>query len=319
MGLGSENVYTRIYCKLRRIICFIPGGRHLVTSTIPFSSVSGSGVPCNFVGIFEDTVLILWSSQSKLIRQLSDLSIRLYEHSGLMPPQSIHDPGPTNNMKDYSNYSVDELLTLTQELIDVYPCFLNTFFGPQPSQASSSSSMTESSGTSPETNNSIPQNRWSNGDSMRNSSGISGTPPPDHSSILLILSCHLRLIGIYEHLFKHMKICMMQKGIPETPGQIEASFSAPQLRVGSYKPPPSSAVPMQMLLLVHFASQLSSYATDLAAEMHGQDGGEPFSTRKDDQVALSRAAAEDVKGRAKDMFDELGKVRNKMINSGLLA
>jgi len=235
-----------------------------------------------------------------------------------MPPLSIHDPGPTDATKDYSSYSVDELFQLTQSVIDVYPCFLNTFFGSQSSQASSPDSMTESSGGSTGTNASTPQNQRSNDEPAQESSRISRKAPPDHSSILLMLSCHLRLIGIYQHLFKHMKVCAEQKGIAHTPGQIQATFSVPQLRVGSYRPPPSSAIPMQMLLFVHFASQLSSYAADLATEVQGQDIGESFSMRIDDQGTLSRAAAEDVKGRAKDMFDELGKVRNKMVSMGLL-
>ena len=124
-------------------------------------------------------------------------------------------------------------------------------------------------------------------------------------------------LGVYEYLFKHMKICLGQKGIPKTPGQVKASFAPPVLRVGAYKPPPSLAVPMQMLLFVHFASQLSGYATDLATEIQGRDGSGPF-PMNDDQAALSRAAAENVKGRAKDMFDELGRVRNRMLDSKLL-
>lgn len=75
---------------------------------------------------------------------------------------------------------------------------------------------------------------------------------------------------------------------------------------------------MQMLLFAHFASQLSSYAGDLATEVQGQDWGEPTYTRTDDQAALSQAAAEDVKGRAKDMFDELDKVRKQMLSMGLV-
>jgi hypothetical protein len=223
-------------------------------------------------------------------------------------------------MQKYSKYSIDELFQLTQDLIDVYPSFLNALFGTQVSSASTPSSMTDSSGVSNDTNTSTPPDQTSRAGPMLVPRGGSRKAPPDHSSILLILSVHLRLIGVYEELFKHMSVCMNHKGEILTPGQMEVNLAAPQLRMGSYKPPPSSAIPMAMLLFVQFSSQLSNYATELAAEIQDSGEGEPHSSgAKSNPNALLRAAAEDVQKRAKNMADELCRVRNAMLNSGLLA
>lgn len=212
--------------------------------------------------ILGDMYSDLRSTQSQLVRLLSDLSIRIYDHSTLMPPQSIHDPVPADgdmtSMQKYSKYSIDELFQLTQDLIDVYPSFLDALFGTQVSSASTPSSMTDNSGVSNDTDTSTPPDPTYRAGPVRAPRGASRKAPHDHSSILLILSVHLRLIEVYEELFKHMAVCMNHNGEMLTPAQKEVNMAAPQLRMGSYKPPPSSAIPMAMLLFVQFSSQLSN-------------------------------------------------------------
>jgi len=79
------------------------------------------------------------------------LSTDLFEHSNTIPPMNhlrsssadMGDDGVyqgTQGCQDYSKYHVDETLRLTQNLIDVYPAFLNaipTTPDIQPSNASS--------------------------------------------------------------------------------------------------------------------------------------------------------------------------------------
>jgi len=57
---------------------------------------------------------------------------------------------------------------------------------------------------------------------------------------------------------QHMKICFDERGVVKPPQQ--ATLSVPQLKIGDFTPPPSAAIPMQMLLLVQFASRLFNYA-----------------------------------------------------------
>jgi hypothetical protein len=144
----------------------------------------------------------------------------------------------------------------------------------------------------------------------------------DHASILLILSCHLRLISIYEALFHHMRQCYSQGGVSVTPSQV--TLNVPPLKIGNFTPPPSAAVPMQMLLVVQFASRLFNYAADLASEIGEPEQGTPQSDfldsdSTDGTLALTRATAENVKNRASKMSQELGAMRSMMLQSGHLA
>ena len=264
-------------------------------------------------------------SESDCIRKLSQLSTDLYEHSNTIPPMTIYDPPPadmgddgvyqgTQGCQDYSKYHVDETLRLTQNLIDVYPAFLNAFLPHLTSQSSNASS-TWSSNTNLET-------AQHPSASSTTSSYKHAIQSLDHSAILLILSCHLRLISIYEALFQHMKICFDERGVVKPPQQ--ATLSVPQLKIGDFTPPPSAAIPMQMLLLVQFASRLFNYAADLASEVREPEQGTPESDSSnggssDDTLALTRAAAENVKARAGNMSQELGAMRILMLQTGHLA
>lgn len=268
-------------------------------------------------------------SESDCISKLSNLSRDLYEHGNTVPPLTIYDPPSasmgddrisqgTQNCLEHSNYRVDETLRLTQCLIDIYPTFLNAFLSHPVSQSSNAGSTwppERKSNTYLGTAQNLPT-------SSTGSSQDHTLETLDHASILLILSCHLRLISIYEALFHHMKQCYSQGGVSVTPSQV--TLNVPPLRIGNFTPPPSAAVPMQMLLVVQFASRLFNYAADLASEIGDPEKGTPQGDSlngdsTDDTLALTRATAENVKNRASKMSQELGAMRSLMLQSGHLA
>lgn len=211
--------------------------------------------------------------------------------------------------KDYTRFVIEDTFRHTQTLIDVYPSFLVTFLNYKPPPLPTSYWMS----TTP---SDYSTDSSTNGDATSPSSSSPPKPPLDHASILLILSCHLRLISIYEQLFRHMEICIQNKGIALT--QQAATLTVPKLSIGSYSPPPSSAVPMQMLLLMQFALQLFNYASDLAGEIEGSEGG-GASAGEATTMALTKAAAANVKERAGSMTQELRTMRGMMLDSGMLA
>lgn len=234
-------------------------------------------------------------ASSQCVRKLSQLSIDLYEHWKTIPPQTIHDPLSAENQAKWvsgascKGFELDDTFRLTQAMIEIYPSFLSMF----------SSQRTEKT-----------------------------NEPIDHSSVLLILSCHLRLITVYEELFKHMQICINQKGRAKTLQQ--AMLNGPQLIIGTYIPPPSSAIPMQMLLFVQFATQLFDFAADLASQIKDPGAATPSSgssssassssgSPEDPTLALTRAAAENLKGRALSMSQQLSALRTQFLSAGILA
>lgn len=265
-------------------------------------------------------------SEGSLIRQLSKLNVGLYDHLGTIPPQCIHDQLPDGRSVSEirtdltDKYSLDETFQLTQELIDIYPVFLDAFV-----KGSSTHEQRTSGG-----------NLWSGGlndsTSISTSDGIDSGPTLDlksatsdipvsydHSSILLLLSCHVRILDIYDEIFKHMNQC---SGQPPSVVKIrQASCKRPEMRIGNYIPPPSSALPMQMMLCVQLASQLSDAAGELASHLQlPENPPTPDSTDSSPTITeaakLSCRTAELVSSRASKMFEELRIARSRFLEKG---
>ncbi|KAK0121739.1 hypothetical protein ONS95_010025 [Cadophora gregata] len=254
-------------------------------------------------------------SARSFVRKLSQLNVDLSDHKATLPPLSIHDdlaPDLDVACSQSDGYVLEDTFRLTQSLIEIYPGFLHVFVNPTPSTQS----------TTPDSNcssNDISENnrRSSSSGTASSTTSSNAKQPLDHASILLLISCHLRVVEIYDTLFKHMDVCVSQRGMAKNARQ--AAISAPTLSIGSYTPPPSSAVPMQMLLLVQFASQLCSYAIDLASEIPCPQDAPNSSQQIDSTLKLTKAAAENVKDRASYMSQRLSDLRAGLLNLGLLA
>jgi hypothetical protein len=263
-------------------------------------------------------------SVSQCIRQLSELSRRLYEHGITIPPQDIHAPVPENEpyedvmntrAQNYENYKADDTLQITQELIDIYPSFMDLFtrrkvaYAPQTPQDSTAFDLNTLNDVQPK------EVLGPIAPSITNPLAL------DHSSILLIVSCHSRLIDIYDELFKHMQVCIDQRGMAFTPEQ--TTFKAPQLRIGNYVPPTGTAIRMQMLLLLHFATSLCDHAVELESHIREPEDGAGSSKNSqsaiggDEMKALSLALAKMVKDRANRMVLHLSSMRAMMLKDGM--
>lgn len=261
----------------------------------------------------------LTSPCHQLVHQLSVLNIELYESAESMPPQSIHDHAtPESKLRDYSKYSLEHLLTLTQTLIDIYPRFMNAFFGrPFPSSlrfSNTSNADTADGGTAFSFDESYSRNS-----SAQDAPPDPHKPSPDLSSVLLLISCHLRLVGIWEQLLKHMRVCAHQRGVAVTAGQKAANVSPPRLQIGSFTPPQSAASPMYAVMFSQFAIQLLQYATDLGTEIQGYQNRESQLGNFDignSTAALSLAAVHDVKIRSTEFRQEMGVLSESIMGSG---
>ncbi|KAH7412749.1 hypothetical protein BKA64DRAFT_702871 [Cadophora sp. MPI-SDFR-AT-0126] len=254
-------------------------------------------------------------SAKTFVRKLSQLNVDLSDHKATLPPLSVHDDLPPEldvACPQSTEYVLEDTFRLTQSLIEIYPSFLHLFINPTPSSKS----------TTPDSDflsTGMFENDGEGSSSSTATSNISSCAkqPLDHASILLLISCHLRVIDIYDTLFKHMDACISQRGMAKNARQ--AALSAPTLSIGNYIPPPSSAVPMQMLLLVQFASQLYNYAIDLASEIPCPQDVLNSGGQTDSALVLTKAAAENIKDRAGDMSQRLSDLRTEMLSSGLLA
>ncbi|CAG8949985.1 hypothetical protein HYFRA_00004317 [Hymenoscyphus fraxineus] len=233
-----------------------------------------------------------------------------------VPPITTYDAsvGLENHQIHGSTYALEDTCRLTQALIDIYPSFLESF-------------ITHPLPQIPNTNQSCPSNRLTNTDIEPSQLSL---PDPcgskkahenslDHSSILLIISAHLRLIGIYEVLLHHMRMCFKPSGTDMNSRHVTLETARiPKLKVGGYVPPPSAAVPMQMLLFVNFGSQLFRFATDLACgiQKHGAESTpEDFSPGRNENsdIRVLTGAAEQAKNGALKVAQGLEEMRHQSL------
>ncbi|KAK5992324.1 Isoflavipucine cluster transcription factor [Cladobotryum mycophilum] len=155
------------------------------------------------------------------IRQLSDLNVELYAHAATVPkpPMSLSEP---LNWKD-KNFAIDRTFQLSQRLIEIlnrqYPRYLET------------ASM---SGSEPVSSDALQV----------------ADIETDDGSCLLILSCYIRLVGIYDNIFGNMQACLDRSSVIAR----EDHAKLPDVKFGSFSLPNSSA--LQIVLILQLARNL---------------------------------------------------------------
>jgi hypothetical protein len=206
--------------------------------------------------------------------RLTELSIGLHKHSKEMPPLSIYDSGipSLEDIHEASEYKMEDIFRLTQDLVDIYPSFMRMFFQPS---------------------------TWTS------------QTPLGPSAIFTLFSCHLRLIDITSILLKHVQVWISSGGKPCSFSPT-AKYNPPLLAVGSFIPPQTSALPLQMMVFIQLASQLSIYTSNLFAEMEADE-----KVRGEDGAA--RVTAELVKKKADWITQELERLRGGMLQLGFIA
>ena len=256
-------------------------------------------------------------SEKDLFNKLNRLSLDLYNHKAVIPSQSIHEHGFADGLAmrpdqgRYKGYSVDDTFQLTQNLVDVYPRFIQIFLMKRSVVPMTASLVDNLQGSA------------SNDSVYGHTTTQSETPPlteaselndvaVDHSSVFLLVSCHTCLIEIYEELFQHMTLCIRDIDMYK-----EEQLVSPTLVIGKYTPPPDAAAQMQILLIVQLAAQLSCHADTLVACLenprskvdsgisHHREGLDGFNL-------MSLSGAKAVQARANKVFHKLAEFRNSL-------
>lgn len=197
------------------------------------------------------------SSDVSCIRQVAELNVRLFEHADKLPPLpsktatehntsavrregSSADPWQSG---DSETFPIDQTFHLTRAFMDML-----CHFYPRPKGSANSP---PSSSDPPNQPNMYPTPSTHD---QTNLPQVANPPAVDRGTALLILSCYHRLIDIYEGIFGHARACIKHKVAPKTADG--KSFRLPQMQIGSYVPPESSALAMEMLLMIQMSSQL---------------------------------------------------------------
>jgi hypothetical protein len=216
------------------------------------------------------------------IRDLANLNVALYE-SGVKLPcmpeagvRSAHRPSNgQNRSKKVSQFAIDEILNLTTEFIDIMKALSMEY---DMSGALSPNSQTPPNAEAVRSLVAYTQ-ELSNADRRASTGQFRGFSHVDEATMLIVMSCHCRLIDTYVCIFKMMQDCIAFSKTPKIeentviilPRLQFGTYASPPLQVDAHTSPPASITWMYMLVI----TMLSSPLCDQVAEvMRWEDGGQ---------------------------------------------
>ncbi|MCJ1472481.1 hypothetical protein MMC13_001129 [Lambiella insularis] len=214
------------------------------------------------------------SSPVTLVRKLAELSVSLSELFSTIPPQckepsryrecaafslpeiigdTVNSRGnatpSTKSKAPVPYFSLPDAFHLTQGLIEIYPRFLLESLEPSISQPLEDLSLPATRSTS---NCSYVDDRCTAHSARQNPSGRKRLRH-DHASVLLILSCHHRVIDIWERVLDHVLAIPVHL----------LGKHCPRFQIGSFVPSSSLAsIPVEIVMCAEFAAQLHNQVQD---------------------------------------------------------
>ncbi|KAM0424229.1 hypothetical protein ACHAPT_010601 [Fusarium lateritium] len=99
--------------------------------------------------------------------------------------------------------------------------------------------------------------------------------PFDQSTVNLLLACHLKLLGIFDSIIDHAHLCAKVTSL--MPDDHEPSFDIPEIRIGTFVAPKTSAASMMTAMIIELQSSLTARAqqlSDLATSVGGHESRE---------------------------------------------
>ncbi|KAJ5726665.1 uncharacterized protein N7483_008022 [Penicillium malachiteum] len=212
------------------------------------------------------------------IRGLSDLNVEMFTLSSTIPkpPACISQP---HSWKE-KDFAIDKTFQLSQRLIEV----LDKLY---------------------------PGNLGSNGCTIKPSREdelpvfAPNDSPFDQSSFLLILSCYQRLIETYHDIFGNMQACLDRSTITAREDYVQM----PDMKVGSFSVPDSSALQITMILQLsrHLLRRMGTIIKSLKTNYNG--GG------TDDLMSLTFRA---VNNREDELIETINNLRNSLLSLDIL-
>ena len=219
------------------------------------------------------------STTAVCVQQLAELSARLYDHAGTVPSHEVFKDAtegtPSNRTSNKNNvgskdFCFDDTYQLTQNLVDLYPTVLNTTVynkphGPPWLPKHRQQHRPDSSPLQISHDMSWPGDAMTEDIQHQAQLALPQYPILDNASILLVLSCHHRLLDVWEAIFDLMQACIEHSTVPRNhDGQ---PMTIGTLKIGSFVPSTAAAVPMHMSLIGQFASQLFERICELISKV----------------------------------------------------
>lgn len=163
-------------------------------------------------------------SMTASVRQLSELSVKLAELVAAIPPVCTPPQQPCDGFK------ISDLYASSQKLLHIYPIFLKNF-------------------------TQIERLRTAQTD-LRTTKGASPTVCgiPDLASVHLLLSCHHRLMDLYQLMVEYMNQCINDGFLPPPDQPVDTACDT-NFRIGDFQPTEQIAIVMQFAMITEYARQ----------------------------------------------------------------
>ena len=224
-------------------------------------------------------------STLSIIRELSNLNVKLYAHASSIPkpPNSATEP---LSWKD-KDFAMDQTFELSQSMI----ALLNRLSPPR--------YMENSLNNSPKFGSLNPQSSHPLADPE--------SPCIDQASMLIILSCHMRLMETYDYIFRNMQACLDRSSIMAP----EDYVSLPSVSVGSFSFPPTSA--MQLTMVLHCASEILDQLRKVTGSNRlytATQDGDSRAASDPDPITIT---AEAVTRKQKKLIDGIKNLRHSLV------
>ena len=215
------------------------------------------------------------------IRGLSELNVEMFSLSSKIPkpPTSLSQP---QSWKD-KDFAIDKTFQLSQRLIEV----LDKLY-PRHSEV-----LCKSHVMSPVPEDALP------------ALALNESPSFDQSSFLLVLSCYQRLIETYHDIFGNMQACLDRFAITAREDYVQM----PNMKVGSYSLPDSSA--LQITLVLQLARHLLRRVGTIIKALNTNY----FGAGTDELMSLTFKA---VNTREDDLIERINKLRNTLLSLDIL-
>ncbi|RDW61768.1 uncharacterized protein DSM5745_10440 [Aspergillus mulundensis] len=212
-----------------------------------------------------------------LERKMNQLSHRLYEHMSQIPlsptcAQSGHtETHPVDSSPDLMDFHIDQTFTLTESAVDVANRFAQVLR--QSREACESTAVITQTDTFP---------------------GSTPIPPVvGLASLYSFLSCQTRILDAWSVIFTHIRNCAQAAEARSAVSGQGMVVRVPKVEVGSYKPSTSTALHVQLSLMVRNTTALKETIRVLVHEL-----STPCAAKSADVVAFDYCGSVDTASNA---------------------
>lgn len=231
------------------------------------------------------------------IQRLSGLSMNLYENAAQLVPPGFSLAASLENSKyckpDGSDFPIDQTFSHTQTLLEI----MDEIF--------------------PRPQSSVP---------LHAAFFISNPGDPnqfqhlilDPATMLLVLSCYIRLVDIYETLFEHIQICLLHMSAPCLTEARVVSEVSKNVQVGSYNVESPMTASMSILnIFLCLSRQLFDRMRGISGVMGFSDGSDAFVSRTG-HAEVTETVFKSAEKRTHEASQKFNTVRLQLFELGVL-